>query len=49
MMSVALNLGEKAYGTHRLGGWLNPRAGMDMLEKREISCPLPEIKHSFCH
>jgi hypothetical protein len=26
-------------GTHLLGVWLNPTVGLDVLEKREISCP----------
>jgi hypothetical protein len=30
------NLGERALGTHRIGGWVSPRAGLDDVEKRKI-------------
>jgi len=37
-------------GTHGLGGWVNPWAGMDMLEKRDISCPPATNRAQFlCH
>jgi hypothetical protein len=29
--------GERAYGTHWIGGWLDPRAGLDDMEKRKFS------------
>jgi hypothetical protein len=33
---------ETAHGTHCIGGWVNPRAGLDFMEKGEKSLPLPE-------
>jgi hypothetical protein len=33
-------------GTHRSGGWLGARDGLDTLEKRRISCPCWELD---CH
>jgi len=30
--------GEKASGTHWLGGWLGPRAGPDVVAKRRTPC-----------
>jgi hypothetical protein len=32
--------GEEAPGTHWIGGWVGPRAGLDALDKRKI-LPLP--------
>jgi hypothetical protein len=29
-----------ASGTHCIGGWLDPRAGLHAVEKIEISCPV---------
>jgi hypothetical protein len=29
-------LGERSPGTHWMGGWLDPRAGLDAMEKRKI-------------
>jgi hypothetical protein len=29
--------GEIASGTHRIGGWVEPRAGLDAVKKRKIS------------
>jgi hypothetical protein len=31
--------GEGAPGTHWIGGWLVPRAGLDVMEKRKILRP----------
>jgi hypothetical protein len=28
--------GERATGTHSIGGWVGPRAGLDDVEKRKI-------------
>jgi hypothetical protein len=38
--------GERAPGTHWIGGWVGPRAGLDAPEKRKISCPCRESKPS---
>jgi hypothetical protein len=31
--------GERAPGTHWIGGWVGPRAGLDAMEKREAVAP----------
>jgi hypothetical protein len=33
---------EGAPGTHYIGGWVGPGAGLDVVEKKEISCPCQE-------
>jgi hypothetical protein len=33
-----INRGEKAPLTHRIGGWADPRAGLQALEKRKNLC-----------
>jgi hypothetical protein len=33
---VALPPGERAPGTHWIGGWVNPRANLDDVEKKKI-------------
>jgi len=30
---------ERATGTHWIGGWLDPRAGLDMVSERKIPSP----------
>jgi hypothetical protein len=37
-------LRETTHSTHWTGGWVDPRACLDVMEKREI-LPLPEIKY----
>jgi hypothetical protein len=37
----------RAPGTHLVGGWLGPRAGLEVLENRNISCPCRESKHDI--
>jgi hypothetical protein len=34
--------GERAPGTHWIGGWVDHRASLDATEKRKISCPFGE-------
>jgi hypothetical protein len=34
-----ITLGEETPITHWIGGWVGPRASLDILEKRKISCP----------
>jgi hypothetical protein len=36
--------GETALGTHWIGGWVSPRAGLDEVEKRKIPSPRRESK-----
>jgi hypothetical protein len=33
---AALPPGERATGTHWIGGWVGPRAGLDAVEKRKF-------------
>jgi hypothetical protein len=35
--------GERASGTHWIGGWMGPRAGLDEVERRKI-LPLPGLE-----
>jgi hypothetical protein len=37
------NPGERAEGTHWIGGWVGPRTGLDDVEKR-ITLPLPGLE-----
>jgi len=34
-------------GTHWIGGWVGPTAGLDVLETRKISCPYWNLKPQF--
>jgi hypothetical protein len=36
--------GERASGTHCIGGWVGPRAGLDGVQRRWISCSCLESK-----
>jgi hypothetical protein len=33
---VRFTPGERAPGAHRIGGWVDPRAGLDDVEKRNV-------------
>jgi hypothetical protein len=37
--------GERAPGTHRIGGWVGPRSGLEAAEKRKfLTVPGPELR-----
>jgi len=36
---LPLYLWGKNHGTHRIGGWVGPRAGLDAVAKRKIPSP----------
>jgi hypothetical protein len=36
---AAFNYGERASGIYGIGGWVDPRTGLDVVEKRKISFP----------
>jgi hypothetical protein len=40
---AALPPGERALGTHWIGGWVDPEGGLDYLEKRKFLI-LPELE-----
>ena len=31
--------------THWTGNWVDPIAGMNVMEKKELSCPFQEVNH----
>jgi hypothetical protein len=41
---LPLYLGDRASGSHWIGGWVGPTAGLNVVEKRKISLPLPGIE-----
>jgi hypothetical protein len=40
---AALHPWKEPFGTHWTGGWMDPRAGLDAMDKRKMM-PLPEIE-----
>jgi hypothetical protein len=46
-LSYRFTPGERAPGTHWLGGWVNPRAGLDAMEKKK-HLALSEIEPEPC-
>jgi len=38
----SISVGERAHYTYWTGDWVAPKAGMEPLKKREISCPCQE-------
>jgi hypothetical protein len=41
---AALPTGKKVPGTHRIGGWVGPRAGLDAVVERKILSPCRDSK-----
>jgi hypothetical protein len=39
---------ERAPCTHRIGGWVGPRAGMDTVPKRKIPNPRRDLNSDQC-
>lgn len=37
---------ERVLDTHKVGGWMRPRTGVDALEKRQIPFSCQELNHS---
>jgi hypothetical protein len=44
---AALPEGKQLLGTHCIGGWLGPRTGVDVVDKRRISSLPPGIESGF--
>jgi hypothetical protein len=44
---AGLPLGETAAGTRYVGGWVGPRAGLEIMDERKNSCPYPESCPNF--
>jgi hypothetical protein len=44
-MFLRFTPGERAPGTHWIGGWVGPRAGLDDVEKRKLI--LPQFVYKF--
>jgi len=40
---------EKNVSTHKIGGWVSPRAGLDVLEERKNILPFPEFETWVVH
>ena len=40
---------EKNAITHKIGGWVGPRAGLDVLEERKNLLPFPEFEPWVVH
>jgi hypothetical protein len=40
---AALPPGERTPGIHCIGGWVGPRAGLDVVVKRKITSPFWEL------
>jgi len=46
---ISFTSGERAPGTHWIGGWVDPRVDMDAVRKRKIGAPsgnLTPVVHS---
>ena len=41
-LSGSFSPGDRAPGTQYIGSWVGSRAGVDVLENRQISCPFRE-------
>jgi hypothetical protein len=43
-LSDLFDLGERASGIHWTGGWIRLSSGLDVMDKKEISCPCRKLK-----